>query len=282
MCGGWSNVIGAHSGLSAIVGGWNNIIEGSTNTSANFNVIGGGFINLIQTNAGTCFIGSGVVNQIETNAHRSAILCGNGNRISKNAFGASVVNGWDNRAGGTNSMAGGYRAKANHNGTYVWGDYSAEADVASTGNNQYIIRAAGGIWLGTNSSPSFGANRFIDTASGGNLTHGGTWANNSDRNSKENFKPVDGRQVLEKLAAMPVTTWNYKVEGKQIKHIGPVAQDFQSTFHYGGDEKSISTSDASGVAFAAIQGLYEMLQEKEKQLGELRHELKIIKERLEK
>ena len=84
-----------------------------------------------------------------------------------------------------------------------------------------------------------------------------------------------------------MTTWNYKTEGKSIEHIGPVAQDFQATFKYGGDEKSISTADASGVAFAAIQGLYEMLREKDAQLKrrdtemkELQKALKAVEQRL--
>ena len=39
-------------------------------------------------------------------------------------------------------IAAGRRAKANHNGTFVWAD-STDADFASTGLNQFLIEASG-------------------------------------------------------------------------------------------------------------------------------------------
>ena len=42
------------------------------------------------------------------------------------------------------SFAAGRRAKANHPGSFVWGD-STDADVASTANDQFLVRAAGGV-----------------------------------------------------------------------------------------------------------------------------------------
>jgi trimeric autotransporter adhesin len=295
--GGWGNIVDDFTGTigggagndvlgfaGTIAGGHHSMIE----TNAQFAAIGGGYGNEIETNATHGFIAGGRENRIRVNAEYSAVGGGSANEVGTGASYATVPGGGLNEANGNGSFAAGWRAKADHDGAFVWGDWSG-ADVASTAANQFVVRASGGIWLGTNSSVSIGANRFIDTASGGNLTHGGQWQNNSDRNAKENFKPVDGKKVLEQLAALPVTTWNYKVEGKQIEHIGPVAQDFQATFKYGGDEKSISTSDASGVAFAAIQGLYEMLREKDTrlheqdtQLKELQKELKAVKDQLTK
>ena len=63
---------------------------------------------------------------------------------------ATVPGGGLNVALGTVSFAAGYRAKANHQGAFVWGD-STPADFASTGNNQFLIRASGGVGIGTNS-----------------------------------------------------------------------------------------------------------------------------------
>src|SRR5262249_40794959 len=54
-----------------------------------------------------------------------------------------------NTAQGQWSFAAGYRAKANHNGTFVWAD-STQADFASTGNDQFLIRATGGVGIGIN------------------------------------------------------------------------------------------------------------------------------------
>jgi hypothetical protein len=52
---------------------------------------------------------------------------------------------------GTNAsyaFAAGRRAKANHTGAFVWAD-STDADFASTGTNQFLIRASGGVGIGT-------------------------------------------------------------------------------------------------------------------------------------
>lgn len=82
----------------------------------------------------------------------------------------------------------------------------------------------------------------------------------SDRNAKEEFKPVGGREVLAKVAALPITEWQYKTQG-DARHIGPMAQDFHAAFAVGRDDKHITTVDADGVALAAIQGLNEKLEE---------------------
>jgi len=81
----------------------------------------------------------------------------------------------------------------------------------------------------------------------------------SDRNAKENFTSVNARDVLEKVAALPITEWNYKTLAG-ARHMGPVAQDFQAAFGLGSDDKGISTVDADGVALAAIQGLNQKLE----------------------
>lgn len=87
---------------------------------------------------------------------------------------STVLGGWLNCAGGTLSVAGGYRAKVRPGsnsgsagsgcegtpvrsgsedgdfGSFVWSDASVEADFVSTGPNQFLIRAAGGVGIGTN------------------------------------------------------------------------------------------------------------------------------------
>jgi hypothetical protein len=103
--------------------------------------------------------------------------------------------------------------------------------------------------------------KLINTSSGANLTVGGTWTNSSDRNRKENFAPVDARELLATLEQLPITMWNYKSEGNKVRHVGPVAQDFYRLFHLGGDDRSISTVDPSGIALAAIKELHRRNQE---------------------
>ena len=42
--------------------------------------------------------------------------------------------------------------------------------------------------------------------------NGTSWVNGSDRNTKEAFTAVNPRAVLEKVSALPITEWKYKVE----------------------------------------------------------------------
>ncbi|HWD92777.1 MAG TPA: tail fiber domain-containing protein [Verrucomicrobiae bacterium] len=87
----------------------------------------------------------------------------------------------------------------------------------------------------------------------------------SDRNIKENFSDVSPRDVLDKVAALPITRWNFK-EDKASEHLGPMAQDFRAAFGLGTDEKHIATVDEGGVALAAIQGLNQKLEERTERL----------------
>ena len=59
-----------------------------------------------------------------------------------------------------------------------------------------------------------------------------------------------------------------------------MAQDFSAAFGVGEKETMIATIDADGVALAAIQGLYEIVQEKDCQIAELEARLSALEERL--
>jgi len=99
----------------------------------------------------------------------------------------------------------------------------------------------------------------------------------SDRNAKENFTAADGREILERVAALPLATWNYKAQDKSIRHIGPTAQDFHAAFGVGESDRTITTVDADGVALAAIQALNDKLNEKEVRIDLLEKELAALK-----
>ena len=101
----------------------------------------------------------------------------------------------------------------------------------------------------------------------------------SDRNAKENFKPVDARAVLDKVTALPISQWNYK-QDTSMEHIGPMAQDFYAAFGVGPDNKHIATVDADGVALAAIQGLNQKLNEKDAEIQALKQSVAELKETL--
>ena len=52
-----------------------------------------------------------------------------------------------------------------------------------------------------------------------------------------------------------------------------MAQDSHAAFSVGANETSIATIDADGVALAAIQGLHQLVQEKDARIAELRREM---------
>ena len=103
-----------------------------------------------------------------------------------------------------------------------------------------------------------------------NLSGGIVGGNLSDRNMKEAFAKVDSKIILERIAALPITSWNYKSQDRSIRHIGPMAQDFAAAFAVGEDDRHINMIDASGVALAAIQALHQMVQQQAAQIAELR------------
>jgi hypothetical protein len=196
----------------------------------------------------------------------ATIAGGLGNEIKKTGLYASIPGGRENVAQGAYSFAAGYKARALHNGAFVWSDSTGVAD--SFGDNEFIVHASGGIYL--------------YPASGGcSLTAGGTgWSCSSDRALKENLQAVDTREVLQRVSAMPITRWNSKGQEPSIQHLGPMAQDFYAAFGLGEDDTHISTTDAQGVAFAAIQGLYQVVQEKDAQVASLKSQVATLESRV--
>jgi len=191
-----------------------------------------------------------------------------------------VPGGANNSAEGDYSFAAGRRAKASHHGSFVWAD-STDADFFSERYDQFRVRANGGARFDVNNDEwveiyDDGTN-LIDTSTGARLTLGGVWTDSSDRNLKENFAPVDGQEVLARLTDLPITTWNYKAEDPSIRHMGPVAQDFYATFGLGQDERHTASLDASGVALAAIQALYERSQALEAENVALREQVTALR-----
>jgi trimeric autotransporter adhesin len=108
----------------------------------------------------------------------------------------------------------------------------------------------------------------------------GTFTNNSDRSLKENIRAINPRTVLEKVAALPITLWNYKADESKRTHFGPMAQDFHRLFKLGKDNKTIANLDTTGVALAAIQGLNQVIKEKDAKIEALTTRLKAIEKKL--
>lgn len=77
-----------------------------------------------------------------------AFIGGGSNNIATGLY-ATVPGGNFNQVTGDYGFAAGRRAKSNHAGSFVWAD-SENLNFASTANNQFLVRATGGVGIGTN------------------------------------------------------------------------------------------------------------------------------------
>jgi len=253
------NVIGGSSVNSAsttvvgaTIGGGGSIdfisISHPNKVTANFGTVGGGRDNTSSGELAT--VGGGHANS--ASGSYSTVSGGDDNTAS--GYQSTVPGGSGNTASGFGSFAAGRFARASHENSFVWGDGNT---TSSTSDRSVTMRASGGFRFFT-ASGAVGARLDPDQTS---------WSSISDRNVKKNFRPVDGRAVLDKLASMPVQSWNYQWEADtNTPHLGPMAQDFKAAFYPGRDDKSISTLEFDGVALAAIQGLNQKLSEQETRL----------------
>lgn len=183
---------------------------------------------------------------------------------------ACTAIGYTVRAGGQGSVALGYRTTANndyavalgyrasnntHTGTMVMGDESTTDSVRNQADNEFRARYNGGFRL------------RVSTAANGNTPGAGgnvgcdltvavpAWTCASSRTLKENFRSVDGEDVLKRLKAVPITTWNMIGADKSVRHLGPVAEDFYGAFKLGLGKTTIGMNDIDGVNLAAAKAL---------------------------
>ncbi len=126
------------SGNSSTVGG-----GGGNTASASFATVGGGASN--DASAPSATVAGGDRNTASGTGHSTV---GGGLQNTASGSFSTVPGGVNNTAAGALGFAAGQQAKANHNGTFVWAD-ATFTDFASTGVNQFLIRASGGVGIGT-------------------------------------------------------------------------------------------------------------------------------------
>jgi hypothetical protein len=177
-----------------------------------------------------------------------------GNTNVASGTSAIVAGGSLNKAVGGNSFAAGFRARANHDGAFVWGSSTSNSDsTASFGLNTFTVRCANGARFYTLQT---GTTTGVQLAAGG-----GSWSSLSDKNRKENFQKVDTKKILDKVSQLEVSEWNYKSQASKIRHMGPMAQDFYRLFGLGESDTTITQIDPDGVMLAAIQELAKELDD---------------------
>ncbi len=265
VSGGYDNR--AEEEYATVAGGMGNRAEGrstvgggSNNSALNGNSTVGGGINNTANNGGT--VGGGSDN----------LAIGDQ---------ATIPGGRENEASEAGTFAAGTQARARHEGSFVlaasWPS-SGDDTISTGGDEQFVIRADGGIYLTDSSEQApYNPSRLINTSTGAYLGSDGMWHDSSDRNLKENFEPVDGEELLEKIAGLPVTQWNYKSDDEKAVHIGPVAQDFHEILGIGSDDKTIAALDEAGVSIAAIQQLYFKSQQQGSEIEALKSEISELK-----
>jgi hypothetical protein len=362
ISGGIANSAG--SGFTTVGGGHGNDAAGDSST------VGGGTLNQATgMNSTICggfnnhadgiesFVGGG--GQLNSASGVQSVVAG-GASNSASGQGSTVVGGFSNQAGGYVSFAGGSHAKvrdaveagagSGDYGTFVWSDTtSGDQGFTSTGPNQFLVHAAGGVGInappiassveltlssvptdntaslfmhggtaadGIRSSAGAGTGNndaifFIDNYDGthvtrrftlksgfagfnqsnpgaplvigttGNMTNGngahvnvdGTYSSSSSREFKEAFAALDPLDILQRVVALPIQTWQYK-GAETGRHLGPVAEDFKSIFGLGREDRYITTVDESGVALAAIQGLNAKVEAENTRLNRENAELR--------
>lgn len=134
VSGGYANE--ASASVSTVGGGWTNRASGQRAT------VSGGWNNTASGFASTVSGGRDNV----ANAENSLVSGGSANQATD--WGAMVPGGAGNRAQGVCSLAAGRRAIAAHAGSFVWADYN-DADFTTTGQNQFLVRAGGGVGINT-------------------------------------------------------------------------------------------------------------------------------------
>jgi len=154
ISGGFDNT--ADGRVASIGGGFGNValgqsavVAGGQNNSAtgDFTIVGGGGDNKATALNASVVGGSG--NQA---TGRSAFIGGGFNNMASGKL-SVIPGGANNAAKGEQSFAAGAGAKANHDYSFVWAGQQFvvfDDSFATTGVNQFLVRASGGIGFGTN------------------------------------------------------------------------------------------------------------------------------------
>jgi hypothetical protein len=201
-----------------------------------------------------------------------ATIGGGSDNVASGTF-ATVPGGRDNLAQGNYSFAAGRRAKARGFGSFAFADGS-NVDFSSTADNVFRVRATNGVFLITDIDGAGNATWFCAAVAGAG------WTCASDRRLKQDLVPLDGGEVLTRLARLPLYEWSPKGRNAHVRHYGPMAQDFKVAFGLGEGDTTIGVQDANGVALAAIQGLNAKLEQATSVIDALSARLRVLEARL--
>jgi hypothetical protein len=259
-----------------------------------YGTISGGYGNRAGNDSGEFVAYDGIFATVgggdRNTASGGSATVGGGAKNTASGEYSTVGGGLDNCAGGNHSWAGGRRAKVRpgdvmlvlghgcegvpllpdafgDRGTFIWSD-SENADFVSTGPDQFLVRAAGGVGINTNAPATHlhlgGLNTDADTPDGLRLENtlgrrwdihssnqwlrfnydsgngssnnvayvsnvDGSWNQLSDRRLKRDIRPI--ATVLNRVAALDVVDFrfNHDTSGES-RQLGLIAQDVAEHF----------------------------------------------------
>ena len=159
----------------------------------------------------------------------------------------------------------------------------ARLDVEAAGTVEMRLTSTGGnVWRQLNDASGFGLEllgagfRAVNVDAAGNMEIHGMLTEGSSRALKTGFAPLDAREALDRVSALPISLWSYKSEGLAVRHLGPMAEDFYAAFGLGPNDRHVAPGDQASVAMLALQGLHQVVREKDREIADLKGRLETL------
>ena len=268
---GWSTIGGGTnniaSGQGSTVGGGGGLFGSGNIASGNYSAVGGGIDN---TASGFDSTISGGLNNTASGDQSTV-----GGGVQNNAIGitATVPGGSENDASGDYSFAAGRRAHANHTGAIVFAD-STNSDYSSTANDQFSIRAAGGIIMNVsdatvvvdtdtlvvdaaNDRVGIGTDTptnilEVKAASGtGFVDSSGNFVDGSSRAYKDEIRDLDLQSAQQALKELDPVRY-FGINSAEEEHLGFIAEDVPDLVAHT-DRKGLRAMDIVAVLTKVVQ-----------------------------
>jgi len=268
--------------INRVAGQWATVGGGADNhADALISTIGGGNGNRATGVVSTIAGGGGSAAERNTASGNYTFIGGGSRNLTSGDY-AIVPGGLSNTAAGNYTAAAGRRAKANHDGCFVWGD-ATDADFASTSTDQFLIRAGGGVGIGT-TSPS----EALEVS--GNICASGTIGVCSDARYKSRVVTLSGS--LDQISRLRGVAFEWNVaeypehrfaKGRQIGFLAQEVNDVVPEIVSKGKDGyySVDYGRLAPVLVQAIQELQAINASKDRELESLKSRLAVLESSIE-
>ena len=149
-----------------------------------------------------------------------------------------------------------------------WPDYSWEV---GANESSFFVRDESTSTIPFRIVPGADSDTFVIEA-GGDVTVTGTVNMGSSREIKDGFQSVDVEDVLDRVAGLEISRWQYQTDPRDSQHLGPMAEDFHEAFGLGQDAQHLAPTDLAGVAVASVQALRSKVISQQAEIERLRRE----------